>query len=262
MPVRADHMTISNDGKKLYVSAVIMGGDIVEILNTETGEKIGEIQAGPQPHDIHVSGDDKRVYVASLGEMLEPLEERNTNNDSYRVTLATTDTFEIINEYIFESGVRPFQVSSSGKNLYAQLSNTHSVVALDLLSNKFIAKIDMPVAEGVTVSDWDFEAPHHGLALSSDEAVLCIAGRASDYAGIVNTENLTLQATIAVGDAPSWAEFSADGDKCLLANTRSDDVSIVSVSQEKELARMPVGRGPKHITVGQVPLSVINGFMR
>jgi len=65
---------------------------------------------------------------------------------------------------------------------------------------------------------------------------------------------LALRATVPVGDAPSWE----DDDTCLLANTRSDDVSFVSLAEARETARPPAGRGAKHITIGRVPADVLN----
>ena len=98
---------------------------------------------------------------------------------------------------------------------------------------------------GVTAADFDFEAPHHGLALTDDGRTLCLAGRASDYAALVRAPELTLIATIPVGDAPGWAETADAGRLCLIANTRSDDLSIISIADRKEILRLPVGDGPK-----------------
>ncbi|MEE4384300.1 MAG: hypothetical protein V2J02_20050, partial [Pseudomonadales bacterium] len=89
---------------------------------------------------------------------------------------------------------------------------------------------------------------------------LCLAGRASDYAALVATADLSLLATVPVGDAPSWAALDAAGALCILANTRSDDVSLVSVARREEVARLAVGRAPKHVTVGRVPEAVLAAF--
>ena len=39
--------------------------------------------------------------------------------------------------------------------------------------------------------------------------------------------------------------------------TRSDDLSFVSIADRKEVLRLPIGNGPKHITVARVPASVV-----
>ena len=118
-------------------------------------------------------------------------------------------------------------------------------------------RLDLPMKAGITVKDWDFEAPFHGLALTDDGATLCLAGRASDYAALVRASDLTLIATVPVGDGPGWAETADGGRVCLIANTRSDDLSVVSIADRKEMLRLPIGNGPKHITVARVPASVV-----
>ncbi len=258
--VRSDHMDISPDGKRLYVSALIRGGDVVEVLDTANGKKLGSFKTGLWPHDVHVTADNKTVYVASLGDMQLEVGERGEDPNAYKVTLADTDTLEIIREHSFDEGIRPFQVTKDGKQLYAQLSNTHDVVARNLETDMDIARISLPVAEGVSEDDWDFEAPHHGLAMTKDEKTLCIAGRASDYAAILTTDPLALVTTIPTGDAPSWSTLTEDDRLCLVANTRSDDVSVIDLDNAEEIARIPVGRGVKHITVGRVPVELLEGL--
>ncbi|MFP4004619.1 MAG: hypothetical protein ACLFV8_12645 [Alphaproteobacteria bacterium] len=281
--VRADHMAISPDGRRLFVSALIRGGDVVEVLDTESGARLGRFKTGTWPHDVHVSEDGKRVYSASLGDMTKSVDERGRDENAYVITVADAETLEIIQTYPFHTGIRPFQVARNGRVMYAQLSNEHALAALDLELSAYTGLLSLPVAEGVSEHDWDFEAPHHGLALSEDGTTLCAAGRASDYAAIVETEGskakgafplsdspswpaddatvetngLRLKGTVPAGDAPSWAAFAGDG-ICLLANNRSDDVSFISVDGMNEIARIPAGRGPKHITVGRVPEGVLD----
>ena len=130
-------------------------------------------------------------------------------------------------------------------------------LARDLITDTSKARLDLPVDEGVSEEDWDFEAPHHGLALSHDETLLCLAGRASDYAAIVRTDDLSLVTTVDTGDAPSWAAISAGDRYCVLPNTRSGDVSIIDLENATEAARIPTGRGAKHVTIGQVAVSAL-----
>ena len=42
-----------------------------------------------------------------------------------------------------------------------------------------------------------------------------------------------------------------------MANTRSDELSVLSIPERKETARLPIGDGPKHITVARIPASVV-----
>ncbi|MEM9899094.1 MAG: hypothetical protein AAF742_06915 [Pseudomonadota bacterium] len=250
--VRADHMDISPDGKKLYVSGLIYSNDLVQIIDTKTGRITGAFKAGRWPHDVHAASDGKRLHVASLGDMTIGEDERGTEDHAYEITEVDAQTLRVLRRHPFDAGVRPFALSADKSTVFAQLSNTHAVVKRDLTTGNDIARIDLPVKDGVTQDDWDFEAPHHGLALTKDEKRLCIAGRASDYAAILQADDLSLEAAVDVGDAPSWAVIASDDRTCILANNRSDDVSFVDLETGKETKRLDVGRGPKHITVGSV----------
>ena len=68
---------------------------------------------------------------------------------------------------------------------------------------------------------------------------------------------LSLIATIKVGAAPGWAEIADGGRLCLLPNGRSNDLSFVSIPDRKEVARVAVGRGPRHVRTANIPATVI-----
>jgi DNA-binding beta-propeller fold protein YncE len=221
---------------------------------------------GVYPHDNKVSRDGRRLYNTSIGPInslprkagATPL--RETPGYPFQLTIADVSTLQILDRIRLDKPFRPWQFTPDEKRIYAQLSNEHAVVAYDLAARKVVRRLDLPVKPGVTVADWDFEAPHHGLALTPDGRTLCLAGRASDYAALVRASDLTLIATIPVGDAPGWAEVADQGRVCLIANTRSDDLSIISIPERAEIVRLPIGDGPKHITVARIPAAVVAAF--
>jgi YVTN family beta-propeller protein len=93
-------------------------------------------------------------------------------------------------------------------------------------------------------------------------AARCLAGRASDYAALVRRRSFTLLATIPTGDAPGWAETADNGRLSLIANSRSDDLSVISIADRKEILRVPIGDAPKHITVTTRSVPVIDAVKR
>ena len=259
--LRADHMTITPDGKNLFVSAML--DNRVYRITASTGEITGHLVTGVNPHDNKISKDGRLLYNTSIGplaSLARPADAPSlTETPGYpnQLTIADAKTLEIRERIDVEKPIRPWQFAPGERSLYAQLANQHAVVAFDLATKRVVTRLDLPVKDGVTPADYDFEAPHHGLALTRDGATLCVAGRASDYAALVRAPELTLIATIPVGDAPGWAEVSDDGRLCLIANTRSDDLSIISIPDRREVVRLPMGDGPKHITVARLPAAVI-----
>jgi DNA-binding beta-propeller fold protein YncE len=174
-----------------------------------------------------------------------------------QLTIADVSTLQVRERIPLETAFRPWQFSPDGTSIYAQLSNQHVVIAYDLAARKVVKRLELPMKAGITPADWDFEAPHHGLALTEDGKTLCLAGRASDYAALVSAPDLTLLATVPVGDGPGWSEVDMSGRTCFVANARSDELSILSIAERREVARLPIGNGPKHITVARLPGSVI-----
>jgi YVTN family beta-propeller protein len=261
---RADHMTITADGRSLFVSAIY--DNRVYKLAAATGEITGHIVTGVYPHDVKVSKDGQRLYNTSLGPLgslprsanSTPLKE--TPGFAFQITIADVSSMKTLDRIQLDNAFRPWQFSADEKSIYAQLSNEHGVVKYDLASRKVVQRLALPVKPGVTSADWDFEAPHHGLALTEDGKTLCLAGRASDYVALVNAQDLTLISTIPIGDAPGWSEVADGGRICLIANTRSDDLSIISTSSRSEIVRVPMGDGPKHITVARVPDAALSSF--
>ena len=259
-PVRADHMVISKDGRSLFVSAYTQNR--TRRLDTATGRITGEVGTGPSPHDNQLTRDG-RLFNSSIGNVAQPVDPRAGTADSpYRLTVADAKTLQVKDSIPFEKGIRPWRFAPDEKSLYAQLSDEHAVVAFDLKSRRITKRLQLPIGPGVTSADWVFAAPMHGLTITADGRTICIAGRASDYAALVRAPALELIATVPVGDSPGWSEL-ADRDRlCLIANTRSDDLSFVSLAARKEVARIKLGDGPKHITVARVPSSVLARLKR
>jgi len=264
---RADHMTITPDGRWLFVSALVHNR--VDRIDTKTGEIRGSFVSGVYPHDNQISADGKYVINSSLGDMTVPVAKRDSVSQpsdrsgyAYQMTVADVETLQVSRRQRMSVGVRPWHMRPDRKEFYAQTSNHHAVTAFSWPDGKEVRRLDLPVAQGATEADYDFEAPHHGLAMSHDGSTLCLAGRASDYVALVKAPELKLIKTIAVGDAPGWAEFADNDRVCLTANTRDRSISFISTTEAKETARLPGGKGPKHITVARIPAAVLSAAGR
>ena len=252
---RSDHMTISADGRRLYVSALTENR--VQVVDGHAGSIVGSFETGQWPHDNHLSPDGRRLYTGSIGNIIAPAETRGADpTPPYRLTVVDPATLAPLATHTFERGIRPYAVTHDESRLYAQLSEYHGVIEFDLRAGRITRTRDLPVDDGVTEDDYDFEAPHHGLALSDDESTLCLAGRASDYVALVSTRTMAPTAIVEVGDAPGWAATTPDGRHCFVANTRADTVSVISFAGRREVARLKAGDGPKLIQAARLPAAV------
>ena len=253
---RSDHMTISRDGRFLYVSALTE--NVVVAVDTLSAEVVASADAGQWPHDNHLSRDGQLLYNGSIGNIIAPEESREANPPPpYQLTVLNTADLSLRRSYIFERGIRPFVITHDERRMYAQLSEFHGIIEFDLVGGRIKRELELPIDPGVTEADYDFEAPHHGLAISPDEKMLCAAGRASDYVALVATKSFQPVAIIDVDDAPGWAATGPDGRHCFVANTRADTLSVISFAKRKEVARIRLGDGPKQIEAARIPEAVL-----
>ncbi len=221
----ADHMALSHDGRYLFVSVISESHAVV--IDTVEPAVVGKINTGIGPHSMHMSPDGKRVYNGCI--LCD------------QITIADAGTFEVIRTIQFDEGVRPFAITADEQTMFIQLSKLHGFVVLDLKTDRIVKTIHLPVPDGVEhMKTWPHTA-HHGLALTPDETRLCVAGTAGDYVGIVSVEGLDLLATIPIGSEPYWMTASLDSRYCYASARYDDSVSIISLAEEREVARLELG---------------------
>ena len=257
---RADHMTISDDGRRLYVSALTE--DEVQVVDTERRAIVATFATGQWPHDNHIAPGGERIYNGSIGNIVAPEETRTAlaaGESPYQLTVVDAETHAPVRAYPFERGIRPYVLTHDERTMYAQLSELHGVVEFDLAEGRLVRTRELPVDDGVTEDDYDFEAPHHGLAMTPDERTLCAAGRASDYVALLSTRRLRPRAIIEVDDAPGWVAISPNGKRCFAANTRADTLSVISIRKRREIRRLQLGDGPKQIEAAYLARRAIRG---
>lgn len=253
---RSDHMTISEDGRRLYVSALTE--KVVVEVDTRARAIVRQFDAGQWPHDNHLSEDGDRLYNGSIGNIIAPKEAREASPpEPYQLTVVRTADLRPLRTFRFDRGVRPIVITHDERRMYAQLSELHGLIEFDLVAGRTVKTRRLPIDKGVTEDDYDFEAPHHGLAVTPDEKTLCAAGRASDYVALVATDGLRPLAIIDVDDAPGWAATSPDGRHCFVANTRADTLSVISYAKRRQVARIRGGDGPKQIEAALIPERVL-----
>jgi 6-phosphogluconolactonase (cycloisomerase 2 family) len=256
--VRADHLELTEHGRRLYVSDLTE--NVVHRIRAKDGAIRGSFPTGDWPHDNHLTHDGRLLYNGSLGNILVPEEARAQRSESYRLTVADPQSLEVRRTYEFERGIRPFVFSPNERRIYMQLSMFHGLVEFDLERGEIRRRLELPIDEGVTEEDFDFEAPHHGLDISADGKTLCAAGRASDYVALVSRRRMRAKEIIDVADAPGWATTGPGGHRCYVTNTRADTLSVISYRKQRELARLKVGDAPKHVETGRVPKPMVRAW--
>ena len=263
---RADHMAISDDGRRLLVSAST--ANVVDVIRTRTGKIIGQFPSGDSPHENNFSADGKLIYHASIGTVYtqtdDPSMDDTKGNRVFEIVDARTlkvltsiDMGQKLEEAGYpdmSAAVRPMAITPNERYVYFQVSFFFGIVKYDLKKNEVADVLDLPLgdARGMPRTDYLLDSAHHGLAMNPDGTKLCVAGTRSGYAAIVTRKPFALQRRVKVGHVPYWAAPSEDGKYCFVSVAGNDRVAVISFRTGREIDRIRVGDHPQRMRTGVV----------
>jgi YVTN family beta-propeller protein len=258
--LRADHATLSPDGRRLVVSATT--ADLAQVLDTATGQEVARFPTGHFPHQNDYSPDGSLIYNASIGDVVSRGYEQNDEKGPRQLTVVDAETYEVVDVHPFEYGIRPAVFTEDGTTMFAQLSYLNGLVRYDLAGRTVVETAQLPESDvkRTLYPDYDLyphDSAHHGLAMSPDGSRLCAAGTIDDYVAIVGTDDLEPEHVTPGGALPYWAVTSHDGTKCLVSNAGSADLSVVDYATGEEVARVPVGVYPGRSRVTRIPSAAL-----
>ncbi|SFM32067.1 YncE family protein [Marinobacter zhejiangensis] len=263
---RSDHMAISPDGQQVAVSAST--GNVVHILDVETGQELGTFPTGNSPHENVYSKDGSKIYHASIGHVFTPFD-----NDLMDFTkgervfqIVDADSLEILEKFDFAEklsaagyddlspAIRPMAHTPDERFFYFQLSFLHGFVEYDMEVGEITRVARLPnlvpdLPEELYVND----SAHHGIAMNGAGDTLCVAGTMSDYVAIVDRDTFSYQLLEGLGEKPYWVTSDASGKHCYISWSGTDQMSVISYNTATEVARIDVGDHPQRIREGRVP---------
>jgi YVTN family beta-propeller protein len=122
------HMSLTHDGSRLFVANAFSSS--ISVINTFSGEVVGEIQVGDDPHGMAVNPDDRHLIAALRGET--------------RVVKIDIESGEVIS--ILEAGANPATIALSpdGRVLFVNLWGTYQTRVFEAETGRLLKEIDMP----------------------------------------------------------------------------------------------------------------------
>jgi DNA-binding beta-propeller fold protein YncE len=254
--IRADHLVLSPDGKRLFVSALT--SNKVQVLDTTTHALVGSFPTGDWPHVLEFTPDHKFVVNGSLGNQLAPAGAPTR----FEITVADPLTLQVVHTFPYNAGVRPFVFSPDGAHAYVQFSYFSGFREISTTSGAITRTKDLPVMGPQTTmqpSDYPNQAAHHGIDLSGDGKTICDAATVANYVALVDRSTFATKAIVQVGDQPAEAETSDDGKYCFVSDRgpSSNALSVISYSTQREIARLKMGHRPQEQAQSDVADTVL-----
>ena len=241
-----NHMSRSPDGKHVYVPLYTRHWMVV--LSAADGSIEHWWPATIGNHATEISGDGKRLYVG------------NMVTDT--IYVYDTGTGRVIMAMDVGESVRPIVLDEPRGLIYYQLSRLHGFEVRQLGDGSLVRRVELPALEktipatGSNLAErlanaegagaWPYTY-NHGLAMTRDGRHLIAVATVANYVAIYSLPDFSLKGTVPVGGSPNWVVCDPEGEFAYVTNPKDDSVSVIDIAAVRELARIPVGKGPKRI---------------
>ena len=199
-------------------------------------------------HVTEISADGKRLYVG------------NMVTDA--IYVYDTATGKVVMALSVGESVRPIVLDEPRGLLYYQLSRLHGFEVRRLSDGSFVRRVELPALDKAVpaadgslterlanlegASAWPYTY-NHGLAMTRDGRHLVAVATVANYVAIYSLPDFTLKGTVPVGGSPNWVVCDPEGKFAYVTNPKDDSVSVIDIAGVREVARIPVGKGPKRI---------------
>lgn len=239
---RPNNVTITNDGRKVYVGIREDPGAL-DVIDTASLTNVKSVPVKGAIHNVYVTPDSKFAVAGSIPEST--------------ISIVDTSTDTMVRSIKLSAGIRPmaFDANPDGstRNIYVQLSNFHGFAVVDFASGKETARIEHPPIEGEHAhTDGLQGAPAHGLGVSPDGKTLWSTSKVYSYAYVHSLPDLKEIGRVFVGQHPEWVTFTPDGKYVYIAAAGDNMVFAIDTQTRKEAARIPVGQVPKRNATGML----------
>ncbi|HEU5036155.1 MAG TPA: serine/threonine protein kinase [Nocardioides sp.] len=272
--VRADHMALSPDGRRVVVSAST--GNVVHVLRVEDGTEVGRFPSGGSPHESVFIDGGRKILHASIGMVYSPLDqpEMDATKQERVFEVANARTLEVVRRYdlraaLDERGldrmstaVRPMTLSPDERTVYFQVSFFHGFLGMDLRTGRIVKVVRLPnLVPDMPREQYVLDSAHHGIAMNPAGTKICVAGTMDDYATVVSTKSWKHGKLLTKPSGkPYWVTQSHDGRYCYISWSGTDQVAKISYRTGRVVRTAPVGDHPQRVRNGVVRRDLVAGL--
>jgi len=223
------------DGR--FVGVPIRNRDRVDIVDITAG-RVARTLPVKVPHNCYNAGSNADMFVSSMGD--------------HQILRIDLRQMNYVQRIPLEGIPRPYAVSRDEQLLYSALTDFHGFAVASLAENRLLDRVELPPAPPSTCP-LEPHTPTHGLEISPDGKEVWATSLADSGVYVYEIGTRKLSSEIPTGKCPNWVTFSPDGKYCCVSNSDSNDCSIIDTQSRHEVARIPVGKGPKRLVAVQLP---------
>lgn len=221
----------SKQSMDLPVFYVANAGDgtisIVDLNQSDTA-KVIELGFDQLSHGIAISPDESVIYTG-------------TGFSGKSVVAIDSQSYEILEEIVFEEGVHGIDIHPSGKFLYISLNAGLGH------EGGTLAIVDTSTFEIIALIQTD-DGPAH-VSVSSEGSQVWVSNVNANTVSVIDAYTFQILATIAVGEVPNEVALSPTLDYAYSANVKSNSLSIIDMSSFEVIDEILVGEGVHGVTV-------------
>lgn len=224
------HIALTPDNSYAIFASQEKG--IIYKMNTSSFKVEKEVltKKGGEPHGLRISPDSKTAYIAMIG-----------GKSIGALDIASFSLSDIpLKGAAVQTGVTP-----DGKYALASVYDAKSLAVYDTQSAK-LSYIDLPKSAKGPVQI--YPTPDSRYVYVADQGYYFDQPN-GDTVYKIDLEEMKVSQVIKGGSAPHGVVVSKDGKFVYITNLLSDDVSVIDVSQEKEVAKIKVGKMPNGISL-------------
>ncbi len=224
------HMAmLTNDGKKMLVSATGRDQFLIVDLATRKIEKM--IRTGQSPEHFDITMDDQLAYVGNMQDSTVSVVDLKEGKEVKRM------------EGFFEP--HGFSVLPGSAKVYVSNFGAHEVRSIDISSQQTAKRLAIGDVHHAAIRDPErYMSELKGIAnptLTVDGRFIYAADGDSGAVGIIDTRTDRVIKTIKVGDAPWRAYASPDGLFMLVLNNGDETVSVISTKKQEVITTLKGG---------------------
>lgn len=253
-------LAASPEGHWLYVAS--RTGNALDAIDLKTSRRVRGAATGREPSDLAVAPDARHIFLctapsldvvdtASLGRVKSIFEIKGP----CRIYL-TPDETRMIVAPTAESSLHIVNIRSMDSEFSIAAGSPIHAVAIEGDRNRVMHRIFAALPGGVEVIDYAsrknsgrIPVAARDLTVAPDWKTLWIT--VGDAVEVYSLADLKRVASIPLGKGAGAVVFTADGKRAFVANTDDNTVSSIDPATYRELARIPVGKGPARMVASE-----------